>query len=90
MNDILTRFLVVMQSEADAYWCFSNYMESVEDDFSETGMVQKIELVSGLLKDMEPDLYKYVLYNTVWKEKTERHKLLSARIMSAKVVVNRI
>ena len=65
MNDILTRFLVVMQSEAEAYWCFSNYMESVENDFSETGMVQKIEQVCNLLKDMEPDLYRYRLqYNT--------------------------
>ena len=58
MNDILARFLVVMQTESDAYWCFSNYMESVENEFSETGMVQKIEQVCSLLKDMEPDLYR--------------------------------
>lgn len=58
MNDILTRFMVVLESEADAYWCFSNYMESVEHDFSEKGMVEKMELVSSLLQDLEPNLHR--------------------------------
>ena len=58
MNDILTRFLVVMDSEVDAYWCFSNYMEEVEKDFDEHGMIDKLTLVQKLLIDMEPNLYR--------------------------------
>ena len=58
MNDILSNFMVVLRSEEDAYWCFSNYMESVEHDFSETGMVEKINQVCSLLEDLEPNLFK--------------------------------
>ena len=60
MNDILTRFMVVLESEVDAYWCFSNYIESVGYDFSEKGMVEKLELVSSLLRDLEPNLFRLV------------------------------
>ena len=42
MNDILSRFLVVLDSEAEAYFCFVNYMEAVKDDFLESGMMKKI------------------------------------------------
>ena len=56
MNDILTRFLIALKSESDAYWCFASYMESVAHDFSETGMVEKMELVCDLLRQQEPNL----------------------------------
>ncbi|CAK8677918.1 unnamed protein product [Clavelina lepadiformis] len=59
MNDILTRFMIVLDSEVDAYWCFSRYMESVEKDFDEDGMIEKIELVCKLLQDLEPNLYSH-------------------------------
>lgn len=42
MNDILSRFLVVLNSEAEAYFCFVNYMAAVKEDFIETGMMKKI------------------------------------------------
>lgn len=62
MNDILTRFLVVLDSEVDAYWCFANYMERIENDFDENGMVEKMILVQQLLKELEPNLYRYQDY----------------------------
>ena len=42
MNDVLSRFLVVMENETEAYWCFTLYLEKVVDDFLETGMIKKL------------------------------------------------
>ena len=42
MNDILSRFLIVLGSEAEAYWCFTNYMDTVKGDFLDDGMLNKI------------------------------------------------
>lgn len=42
MNDILSRFLIVLGSESQAYWCFANYMETVKSDFLDDGMLHKI------------------------------------------------
>nr|CAB3266827.1 TBC1 domain family member 15-like [Phallusia mammillata] len=61
MNDILTRFLIVLDSEVDAYWCFAKYMERIENDFDETGMVEKMVLVQKLLKELEPNLYSHMV-----------------------------
>ncbi|XP_031565739.1 TBC1 domain family member 15-like [Actinia tenebrosa] len=59
MNDILSRFLVVLKSEAEAYFCFVNYMDAVKDDFLESGMMKKIELVQKLLKFMDGQLEQH-------------------------------
>eukprot|EP00058_Branchiostoma_floridae_P011031 XP_002596519.1 hypothetical protein BRAFLDRAFT_231647 [Branchiostoma floridae] len=42
MNDILSRFLVVLDSEVEAFWCFSSYMETIQTDFMEEGMLRKL------------------------------------------------
>ena len=42
MNDILSRFLIVLGSECQAYWCLTNYMETVKSDFLDDGMLDKI------------------------------------------------
>ena len=42
MNDILSRFLVVLDCEADAYWCFAKHLERIQMDFVEEGMVDKL------------------------------------------------
>lgn len=59
MNDLLMNFMVVFDSEVDAYWCFSNYMNSVQEDFDEKGMLDKVQLVRGLLQKLEPNLYSH-------------------------------
>ena len=46
MNDIMSRFFVVMDSEADAYWMFCNYMEHFKGDFMENDMLRKISKFS--------------------------------------------
>ena len=42
MNDVLSRFLVVMEDEVDAYWCFTLFMDSIFNDFLEDGMIKKL------------------------------------------------
>lgn len=42
MNDLLSRFLIVLGCESQAYWCFANYMETVKSDFLDDGMLTKI------------------------------------------------
>ncbi|XP_052084014.1 uncharacterized protein LOC127721320 [Mytilus californianus] len=60
MNDILARFLVVFDSEVETYWCFSHYMSKIQEDFTEEGMVRKIELVVELLEEMDLELLQHL------------------------------
>ena len=47
-NDILARFLLVLESEVDCYWIFKMYVEKRKNDFTEEGMIKKTgEEVSG-------------------------------------------
>eukprot|EP00042_Codosiga_hollandica_P028793 m.153958 g.153958 ORF g.153958 m.153958 type:complete len:410 (+) comp52874_c1_seq2:150-1379(+) len=56
MNDILSVILFVMDDEADAYWCFVNYIETIKEDFMSKGMMRKIELLRELLVYMNAPL----------------------------------
>ncbi|BFZ14248.1 hypothetical protein BsWGS_17287 [Bradybaena similaris] len=60
MNDILSRFLYVMRSEVETYWCFKTYIETIGNDFMEHGMIRKVELVRMLLQEMDPELHKHL------------------------------
>ncbi|XP_077983590.1 TBC1 domain family member 15-like isoform X2 [Glandiceps talaboti] len=60
MNDILSRFLVVLDSEMEAYWCFVKYMDDVYSDFLESGMLRKIKLLQDLLQELDSVLYKHL------------------------------
>lgn len=62
MNDIVSRFLVTFDSEVEAYWCFTKYMENIQKDFTEEGMLRKVHLVRQLLTELDPDLYKYLAH----------------------------
>ncbi|KJE89709.1 hypothetical protein CAOG_01140 [Capsaspora owczarzaki ATCC 30864] len=57
MSDILAMLLVVLDNEADAYWCFVGYMHDVEYDFQEAGMSWKLQRMSALLQFMDHDLF---------------------------------
>ncbi|CAL1528128.1 unnamed protein product [Lymnaea stagnalis] len=60
MNDILSRFLYIMKSEVEAFWCFETYMDTIGNDFMEEGMTHKIDLVRMLLQEMDPALLKHL------------------------------
>lgn len=61
MNDILARFLYIFDSEVEAYWCFQNYLEKIESEFLEEGMLKKIDLVKKLLLEMDEELYQHLV-----------------------------
>lgn len=42
MNDLLSMILSVTDHEADAYWCFTKYMETIQADFMAEGMMEKM------------------------------------------------
>lgn len=63
MNDILSRFLIVLGSEAQAYWCLTNYMETVKRDFLDDGMLDKITHVRLLLRKMDEQLFNHFKAN---------------------------
>ncbi|XP_030836923.1 TBC1 domain family member 17 [Strongylocentrotus purpuratus] len=60
MNDVLSRFLVVMENETEAYWCFTLYLEKVVDDFLETGMIKKLESLKRLLEEIDEPLLNHL------------------------------
>ncbi|XP_071489030.1 TBC1 domain family member 15-like [Diadema antillarum] len=60
MNDVLSRFLVVMDNETEAYWCFTLYLEKVVDDFLETGMIKKLESLKKLLEEVDQPLLTHL------------------------------
>ncbi|XP_043920455.1 TBC1 domain family member 17-like [Protopterus annectens] len=60
MNDIVSRFLEVLDSEENAYWSFCAFMSKVSLTFSEEGLRQKIDLEEQLLKKLDPELHAHV------------------------------
>lgn len=71
MNDIMSRFLIVMDTEAEAFWMFVNYMEHFKNDFMEEGMLRKVgkriaSCFCRRLRDtilMKMDFFFFVLVN---------------------------
>ncbi|XP_048448963.1 rab GTPase-activating protein 22 isoform X2 [Rhincodon typus] len=61
MNDLVSRFLEVLDSEVDAYWCSTFYFEKISYDFKEEGLIRKIRLEEQLLKELDSQLYTHLL-----------------------------
>ncbi|XP_051875177.1 TBC1 domain family member 15 isoform X4 [Pristis pectinata] len=61
MNDLVSRFLEVLDSEVDAYWCCSFYFEKIASDFKEEGLIRKIRLEEELLKELDSELHAHLL-----------------------------
>ncbi|XP_067144585.1 TBC1 domain family member 25-like isoform X2 [Centruroides vittatus] len=61
MNDILSRFLVVLDSEFEAYWCFVKYIENTQQDYHPDGMVKKLDTFCNLLEKIDPELYFFLI-----------------------------
>lgn len=60
MNDVLSMILAVMDHEADAYWCFQNYLSTIQEDFMTKGMMDKLEQLVSLVKLMDPEFYAHL------------------------------
>eukprot|EP01147_Barroeca_monosierra_P008700 gene8700-1089_t len=61
MNDVLSIILPVMDDEANAYWCFAQYLETIQKDFMATGMVENLRTLEDLVDIMDPDLRKHLI-----------------------------
>uniref|UniRef100_A0A3Q3GKQ0 Si:dkey-238d18.4 n=1 Tax=Kryptolebias marmoratus TaxID=37003 RepID=A0A3Q3GKQ0_KRYMA len=64
MNDLCSRFLEVLDSEVDAFWSFSCYMEKFSRDFRADGLHRKI-LEAALLKELDPLLYAHLVKDSM-------------------------
>ncbi|XP_038055377.1 TBC1 domain family member 15-like [Patiria miniata] len=60
MNDVLSRFFVVMDSEVESYWCFTLYLETIYKDFLEDGMLHKLGILTQMLQEIDPFLYDHL------------------------------
>ncbi|XP_022079651.1 TBC1 domain family member 15-like [Acanthaster planci] len=60
MNDVLSRFFVVMDDEVESYWCFTLYLETIYKDFLEDGMLHKLEILKHLLQEIDPLLNEHL------------------------------
>ncbi|XP_071786828.1 TBC1 domain family member 15-like [Asterias amurensis] len=60
MNDVLSRFFVVMDSEVESYWCFTIYLETIYKDFLEDGMLHKLEILQQMVQEIDPLLYEHL------------------------------
>uniref|UniRef100_A0A8C4QNS3 Rab-GAP TBC domain-containing protein n=1 Tax=Eptatretus burgeri TaxID=7764 RepID=A0A8C4QNS3_EPTBU len=62
MNDLLSRFLEVLDSEEEAYWCFCAYMARTSYNFTGDGMLHKIGeyLLLGLLHQLDHELFAHL------------------------------
>nr|XP_032824487.1 TBC1 domain family member 15-like isoform X2 [Petromyzon marinus] len=61
MNDLLSRFLEVFDSEVDAYWCFCAFMSHISYSFTGDGMLHKIKVVEDLLKTLDRELFDHLM-----------------------------
>ena len=46
--------------QVEAYWCFHNYLEKIQNDFTEEGMMKKLVQVKKLLLEMDPELLEHL------------------------------
>ncbi|KAF7240299.1 TBC1 domain family member 15 [Varanus komodoensis] len=67
MNDFGSRFLEVLDNEAEAFWCFVGYMRRSAWNFTTTGVRRKTQICEELLRHVDPELYGHI--ESVSKEK---------------------
>ena len=65
MTDLLSPILYVMQSEADAYICFSAMLEQLRENFSIWcyGTLNKVERLRHLCEVLDPQLHSYLTHS---------------------------
>ena len=73
MADLASTFLILLQDESHAFWCFSNLMERLKGNYSFDGvkMNEQLDQLIHLVHILDPSLYSYL-------EKIDALKLFSA------------
>ncbi|KAJ3040620.1 GTPase activating protein [Rhizophlyctis rosea] len=62
MNDLLAPILAVMRSESEAFWCFVEFMKTMQNNFSrdQSGMRTQLRRLELLIKFIDPFLYEHL------------------------------
>ncbi|XP_077451908.1 TBC1 domain family member 15 [Stigmatopora argus] len=62
MSDLLSPLVFVLESEADAFWCFVSFMEQLHRNFEEQMLGMKAQLIQlgSLLRLLDPSFLNYL------------------------------
>ncbi|XP_077567143.1 TBC1 domain family member 15 isoform X2 [Stigmatopora nigra] len=62
MSDLLSPLVFVLESEADAFWCFVSFMEQLHRNFEEQMLGMKAQLIQlgSLLRLLDPSFCNYL------------------------------
>lgn len=65
MGDLLAHILAVVQNEADSFWCFVGFMDSVFSNFDvdQAGMKRQFKELHDLIQFCNPELFEYLASN---------------------------
>ncbi|CAL9080749.1 unnamed protein product, partial [Musa acuminata var. zebrina] len=64
MSDLCSPIIIVIENEADAFWCFQHLMRRVRENFKSTsstiGVRSQLTLLSSILKTIDPKLHEHI------------------------------
>ncbi|KAJ3293068.1 GTPase activating protein [Borealophlyctis nickersoniae] len=62
MNDLLAPILAVMRDESEAFWCFVEFMNTMQTNFyrDQSGMRNQLRRLELLIKFVDPFLYEHL------------------------------
>ncbi|CAL9071597.1 unnamed protein product [Musa textilis] len=64
MSDLCSPIIIVIENEADAFWCFEHLMRRVRENFKSTsstiGVRSQLTLLSSILKTVDPKLHEHI------------------------------
>ncbi|XP_057535895.1 rab GTPase-activating protein 22-like isoform X5 [Amaranthus tricolor] len=64
MNDICSPMVILLENEADAYWCFARAMRRLRDNFKTTstsiGVQARLSTLSAIIKVVDPKLHEHL------------------------------
>ncbi|KAK9756881.1 hypothetical protein RND81_01G127000 [Saponaria officinalis] len=64
MNDICSPMVILLENEADAYWCFERAMRRLRDNFKTSatsiGVQARLSTLSAIIKVVDPKLHQHL------------------------------
>ncbi|XP_068654812.1 rab GTPase-activating protein 22-like isoform X1 [Aristolochia californica] len=64
MNDICSPMVILLENEADAYWCFSRLMRRLRENFrcttSSIGVQSQLDSLASIIKALDPKLHQHL------------------------------
>lgn len=64
MNDICSPMVILLENEADAYWCFERAMRRLRDNFKTSatsiGVQARLSTLSAIIKVIDPKLHQHL------------------------------